>query len=91
MTSSQEEAFRLEFAVALHDLCQPVTALQFSLEIGRLAGDPEASRQAFEECLVETRRICDAIGVMRCVLDRANARQTNAQKKDFFNQCIENS
>jgi hypothetical protein len=68
MTSPQEDAFRLKLSVALHELCQPVTALQFRLEIGRLAGDPNASRQAFEECLAETRRICEAIGVMRCVL-----------------------
>jgi hypothetical protein len=72
MTSSQQEAFRLELSTVLHELCQPVTALQFRLEIGRLAGDQDASRQAFEECLVETRRICDAIRVMRIVLERAS-------------------
>jgi hypothetical protein len=41
----------------LHDLCQPLTALQCRLEIGRMQGNPSAMAEAVDGGLEETRRI----------------------------------
>lgn len=49
----------------LHDLCQPLTALQFRLELGKFAGNPEALCEAVQGALEETSRMIDAIKRMR--------------------------
>jgi Arc/MetJ-type ribon-helix-helix transcriptional regulator len=49
----------------LHDLCQPLTALQFRLELGKFVGDSEALREAVDGALEETNRMIDAIKRMR--------------------------
>jgi hypothetical protein len=49
----------------LHDLCQPLTALQCRLEMGRMLGHPEALEEAVTGGLEETRRMFDIIAHMR--------------------------
>lgn len=49
----------------LHDLCQPLTALQFRLEVGRLEGGAEALYAAVEDALKETLRMVDTVQRMR--------------------------
>jgi hypothetical protein len=52
----------------LHDLCQPLTALQCRLEMGRLLGGKEDLQQAVDGSLAETRRIFAAVAKMRAYL-----------------------
>jgi hypothetical protein len=49
----------------LHDLCQPLTALQFQLECGSVAATPEALRSALTGGLAETTRMIDVVRRMR--------------------------
>ena len=49
----------------LHDLCQPLTALQCRLEMGRMLGYPEALEEAVKGGLEETRRMFHIIAQMR--------------------------
>jgi len=49
----------------LHDLCQPLTALQCRLEMGRMLGHNDALLAAMDGCLDETQRIFEVIARMR--------------------------
>jgi hypothetical protein len=49
----------------LHDLCQPLTALQFRLELGKFVGDSEALLEAVDGALEETSRMIESIKRMR--------------------------
>jgi hypothetical protein len=49
----------------LHDLCQPLTALQCRLEIGKMLGHDSALEEAVEGALEETRRMFEVIARMR--------------------------
>jgi hypothetical protein len=73
MTPSQKSRLCLEVEAALHDLCQPLTALQFGLEIGRQSGDIEVLRQTVEQGLNEAARMRDAIAAMRKILAHTKA------------------
>lgn len=57
----------------LHDLCQPLTALQCRLEIGRMMGDDAAMRQAVDGGLDETQRIFAVVARMRTWLQQVEA------------------
>lgn len=57
----------------LHDLCQPLTALQCRLEIGKMIGDGVALREAVDGGLDETQRMFDVVARMRMWLQRAEA------------------
>jgi glucose-6-phosphate-specific signal transduction histidine kinase len=52
----------------LHDLAQPVTALQCRLEIAQMVGDEASMREAVEGGLEDTRRIFAAMEEMRARL-----------------------
>lgn len=54
----------------LHELCQPLTALQCRLEIGRMMGNEEALLEALDGSLKETRRMFEVIDRMRERLSR---------------------
>jgi signal transduction histidine kinase len=54
----------------LHELCQPLTALQCRLEIGRMMGNEEALLEAVDGGLEETRRMFEVIDRMRERLSR---------------------
>jgi len=69
-----QETFRSERAAAmhsaLHDLCQPLTALQCRLEMGRLAASGDGLREAVDGGLEETRRLFVAVArLRRCLLE----------------------
>ena len=49
----------------LHDLCQPLTALQCRLEMGRMLGQPGSLEEAVDESLEETRRMFEVIARIR--------------------------
>lgn len=49
----------------LHDLCQPLTALQCRLEIGRMRNHESALIEAIDGGLEETRRMFEIIARIR--------------------------
>ena len=49
----------------LHSLAQPLTSLQFRLEIGLFCGEAEGAREAIVEGLVELERVCAAVTRLR--------------------------
>jgi C4-dicarboxylate-specific signal transduction histidine kinase len=49
----------------LHDLCQPLTALQCRLEMGRMLHHEGALEEAVDASLEETRRMFEVIARMR--------------------------
>ena len=57
----------------LHELCQPLTALQCRLEIGQMMGNEEALIEAVDGGLEETRRMFEVIDRMRQRLIREDA------------------
>ncbi len=46
-----------ELSVMLHDLCQPLTALQCRLELAEMEGDEEGMRRAIADSLTECERL----------------------------------
>jgi hypothetical protein len=54
-----------EMSELLHDLCQPLTALQCRLEIARMQNEPHLLLEMVEDSLIETRRMVVAIAAMR--------------------------
>jgi hypothetical protein len=65
MTTSCNEIDLEQRHAELHDLCQPLTALQCRLEIGRMLGHAGALEEAVDGALEETRRIFEVITLMR--------------------------
>lgn len=65
MSTSREPIDLKQSNVELHDLCQPLTALQCRLEIGKMLGHPEALEEAVKGGLEETRRMFHIITRMR--------------------------
>jgi signal transduction histidine kinase len=55
-------------ASALHDLCQPLTALQCRLEIGSLMGTPEGHAEAVREGLKECERLMTRVKAMQAMV-----------------------
>lgn len=51
--------------VALHDLCQPLTALECRLFLGLHEEGPEAMLQAMKEAMVECERLIDGVRAMQ--------------------------
>lgn len=60
-----------EIAASLHDLCQPLTALQCRLEIGQMFGTAEAYEEAISEALNESERLLVAVSAMRELVRRS--------------------
>ncbi|MGA7156952.1 MAG: hypothetical protein WBY53_08910 [Acidobacteriaceae bacterium] len=54
-----------ESRAELHDLCQPLTALQCRLEMTRFAGHEEPLEVAIEDSLQQTRRLFEVVARMR--------------------------
>ena len=52
-------------ASALHDLCQPLTALHCRLEIGQMSETPDGYSAAVDEALVESERLLRGVSAMR--------------------------
>jgi signal transduction histidine kinase len=60
----------------LHDLCQPLTALRFRLEAGRMLGNADSFEEAVNGGLEDARRMFEIIAQMR---DRLVAIQGETQ------------
>jgi hypothetical protein len=65
MPISRDQIDLKQSNLELHDLCQPLTALQCRLEMGRMLGHPEALEEAVKGGLEETRRMFHIIAHMR--------------------------
>jgi hypothetical protein len=65
MTMSRSQIDLEQSHAELHDLCQPLTALQCRLELGRILGDSAALQEAVNGGLEETRRMFEVIALMR--------------------------
>jgi len=65
MPMSREPIDLEQSHLELHDLCQPLTALQCRLEMGRMLGHPEDLEEAVKGGLEDTRRMFDLIAHMR--------------------------
>lgn len=64
--AGMHEALVEEMRERLHELCQPLTALQCRLEMGRMQGDtPELLLETIQHGLIETQRMFAAIAAMR--------------------------
>ncbi len=63
-------AVMLAIAASLHDMCQPLTALQCRLEIGQMFGTPEAYREAVTDALRESERLLLAVTAMRELIQK---------------------
>lgn len=65
MPDPTRTSFLREIDLELHNLCQPLTALQCRLELARLVGTLEAFRSAVDGGLEETGRIFEVTAHMR--------------------------
>lgn len=76
--STQLEQWHAE----LHDLCQPLTALQCRLEIGRMQHHENALAEAVDGSLEETRRMFEVIARIRqrLLVDEENIVLANQSK-----------
>jgi signal transduction histidine kinase len=61
-----------QIGAALHEMCQPLTTLQCSLEMAALTDTQEAYREAMETGLAECRRMVESVESMREVLHQAS-------------------
>jgi len=65
-----------EIHLQLHNLCQPLTAMQCRLEIAKSVGGIEALQSAVDDGLVQTSRMFDVVAQMRkCLLAQEPAPQ----------------
>jgi signal transduction histidine kinase len=61
-----------DLAESLHDMAQPLTALQCRLEIGQLFGTAAALEEAVVEALRESERLFKAVAAMREMVRHAS-------------------
>jgi signal transduction histidine kinase len=66
----------------LHALCQPLTALQCRLELGRMEGDVDSLREAVEGGLEESQRMFAVVMRMRSCLQAEDAALDEAVNQD---------
>ncbi|WP_142988224.1 HAMP domain-containing histidine kinase [Granulicella rosea] len=75
-----EEEWLAELCDKLHDLCQPLTALQCRLEIGMMHGRLDTMRAAIEEALHECERMNNRVHTMQTLLSRVLERQQKERR-----------
>jgi signal transduction histidine kinase len=63
--ASSKDTMLNELEDELHELCQPLTALHFRLEVGKADGGERALHEAVEGALDETARMVHAVRRMR--------------------------
>jgi signal transduction histidine kinase len=66
-----------QLSMALHDMCQPLTTLQCSLEMAALTDTQEAYREVMETGLTECRRLVAYVESMRAILQDAKREAEN--------------
>ena len=67
---------------ALHDLCQPLTALRCRLELAGLTGTPEAYREAVSLGVVECERLVKVVDSMWEIVDSATREGATEQDEE---------
>ena len=82
MPMSRHEAFVREMSEKLHDLCQPLTALQCRLEMAKMQGDPTHLLETVDDSLIETARMFAAIAEMRLRLFNESTQQENQGEEE---------
>lgn len=65
-----EKAAASQLSEALHDMCQPLTALQCMLEIGQLK-DTSGESDVWVECLRECARLNAIVHTMHSLVQKA--------------------
>jgi C4-dicarboxylate-specific signal transduction histidine kinase len=73
MTTLRNEIDLEQSNMELHDLCQPLTALQCRLEMAGLLGHTKAFEEAVHGGLQETRRMFEIVAQMRQRLQEIEA------------------
>lgn len=74
--ATERERVMAQIGEALHDLCQPLTALQCRLEIGRMTALTSVGEDAaagWAECMRECERLNVSVTAMRTLVQRARA------------------
>jgi len=66
----KKQGFLEELEKELHDLCQPLTALQCRLELGQMSADEQSLMETVEGALIETERLFQGVESMRARLLR---------------------
>jgi signal transduction histidine kinase len=56
---------------AVHDMCQPLTALQCRLELGEMLATEDARQEAIRDALVECGRLTASVQQMRSLVSSA--------------------
>jgi hypothetical protein len=74
--TSPERSDGLHWRHELHELCQPLTRLQWRLEIGRHAGDEAALREIVDGGLEDAREMAAWVGRMRAMLARVEKQES---------------
>jgi hypothetical protein len=68
-----EKAAPPQWNEELHDLCQPLTRLQWRLEIGQRASDEASLRETVEGSLEDAKELIERVRRMRAELAGARA------------------
>jgi len=77
--SPGEEAIKA-ISMALHDLCQPLTALQCRLELGEMLATPAAKEEAIRDALLECGRLKTSVEQMRGFVSSALSSEKFSQQ-----------
>lgn len=59
------EDLKQEIDNLIHDLAQPLTMLQWRLELGNGTDDPTALHQTIADSLTDVRRLCTGVALIR--------------------------
>jgi hypothetical protein len=82
-TGDECERIMTALAEALHDMCQPLTALYCRLEIGQIkqeAAAPGGNATVWTDSLRECARLAETVAAMRALLQQARANQYGRKK-----------
>jgi hypothetical protein len=77
-TDAERDRVMTEIAEALHDMCQPLTALHCRLQIAQMneaADAPSGGSAIWTDCLRECERLTESVVNMRNVIRQARVRE----------------
>jgi hypothetical protein len=81
--AGEHEQLMNEIAGVLHDMCQPLTALQFRLEIGQINETATASdgvSAILTDCLCECERLNKTVATMRGLVQQVRANEQRSER-----------
>ncbi len=83
-SDAAEERVRLmdEIADVLHELCQPLTALQCRLEISQIneTATVQGCTPVWRDCLQECARLNNAVATMRDLVQQVRAKEQRSER-----------